>query len=119
VRFDDLFEAVDVVDGDGGGAGGYRVEVVLQDLSGEEVFGVTTVGGEARAREVGVPTSSSAVSTPILVRADVLPALRVVGKTAMVRCLARMAVAMPSEDEPPRMRMEWLGWASRPTVRDP
>ena len=46
-------------------------------------------------------------------------ARRVVESTVMFRCLARTAAAMPTEDVPPRMRMDCPGRESRPTVSEP
>jgi hypothetical protein len=53
------------------------------------------------------------------VRAALLSTLRVVDKTVIFRCLASTAVAMPTEEAPPQMRVDWPGCASRPTVSKP
>jgi hypothetical protein len=65
------------------------------------------------------PSSIRTWSTPISVRATDLFEWRVVDSTVRFRCLARRAVAMPTDDVPPRMRIDCPGCASRPTVSEP
>ena len=45
--------------------------------------------------------------------------LRVVDSPVIPRRLASTAVAMPTDEVPPRIRIDWPGWASRPTVSEP
>jgi hypothetical protein len=58
-------------------------------------------------------------STPSAVSASALAGLRVVANTVMARCVASTAVAMPTDDVPPLIRIDPPGWASRPTVSEP
>jgi hypothetical protein len=58
-------------------------------------------------------------SAPPLVTASALAGLRVVDKTVIPRRRARTAVASPTEEGPPRTRMDCPGRASRPVVNDP
>lgn len=37
----------------------------------------------------------------------------------MFCCRASTVVAIPTDDVPPRMRIDWPGWASRPMVSKP
>ena len=55
----------------------------------------------------------------MLLRASALAGFLVVERTFILRCLASTAVAIPTDDVPPRIWMDWPGWASSPMVSDP
>jgi len=81
--------------------------------------GVDSVGDDRAHLPGQIASSMSTWSTPMSVRAAALPGLRVVDSTIISRCLARTAVAIPTEEVPPLIRMDCPGWASRPIVREP
>jgi hypothetical protein len=58
-------------------------------------------------------------SAPAWVTTSAFPGLRVVDKTVIPCFRARTAVASPTEDVPPRIRMDCPRRASRPVVNDP
>ena len=55
------------------------------------------------------PSSTRTWSAPIAVNAFALPGLRVVDRTVKPRRLANTAVAMPTEEVPPRMSRDCPG----------
>jgi hypothetical protein len=73
----------------------------------------------SRTCEATLPSSIRTWSTPRSVRVAVLFVLRVVESPVMSRWLARTAAAIPTEDVPPRMRIDCPDCASRPTVSEP
>ena len=81
--------------------------------------GVDAVAEQAADQGGDCPSSMTTWSTPTAVSAAALAGLRVVASTVRPSRLARTAVAIPTDDVPPRTSRLWPGRASRPTVREP
>src|SRR5205085_3598809 len=79
----------------------------------------TPSGTIARAWAATSPSSTRTWSTPIASSAATRPGWRVVERTVRPRSLARIAVAIPTDEVPPRISSVWPACASRPTVSEP
>ena len=97
-----------------------RAQSVEKRWSSYQFEGAVDATGNCLAhfcRDVSVVDEHSLHAEPM--QGVRLRGFRVVDSTVMPSRLSNTAVVMPTEEVPPRMRMDCPGWASRPTVSEP